>query len=435
MKRTIALLLCCIPLSAISQQELTLSECIAHATSNNVQVKITENARQRQANALNTARYARLPQLSANASQSFNFGRGLTAENTYVSRNTASTSWGLNASMPLFTGGQIPYRRKQAEIDLYAATADLESLKENLAIQVAQAYLQVLYQEDVVEQAKLQLQLSQKQEHRIARLLQLQKASGVELAQAHSRTAQDELNLAQAESNQQLALLTLSQLIEFPTPENIHLSRPDTIAPPPPTDTPLDIFTQYVSLRPALQAAELRIKSAEKGIQIAKSGYMPSLSLGVGVGSSFYKTKGFSSSPFDRQMRDNFATNIGLSLNIPIFNRFATRNAVREACLNLQQQQWQADDTRKTIYKEIQTAWYNASTAQTKWLAAKEAECASREAYLLMEKKYENGKANATEYEEAKTNLYVSATGRISAFYEYLFRAKILDFYRGKPLE
>lgn len=435
MKKSLAALLMAAALPAMGQQPLTLKQCIEHATANNVQVKLADNARKQQAVALNTAKNARLPQVSAYASQSFNFGRGLTAENTYVSRNTASTSWGASASLPLFTGGAIPEQRKQAQLDLAAATADWERLKEDLGIQVCQAYLQVLFQEDLKRQAEAQLQLARQQETRIQRMYQIEKASGVELAEARSRTAQDLLTLTDAESSLKMALLTLSQLIEWETLEGLAIVRPDTLPPLPPAETPQEIFNRTAATRPALTAANFRIESAEKAVKIARSAYLPTLSLSAGIGSSFYKTKGFESSPFGRQMRDNFATNVGLSLNIPIFNRFSTRNSVRRARLALQSQIWQMDDTRKTLYKEIQQAWYNATTSHQKLLSSKAAETAALEAFLLMEKKYENGKANATEYNEARTRHFTAATQRISTFYEYLFRMKILDFYKGEPLE
>lgn len=435
MKKILLLTLAIASLPSMGQQALTLQQCIELATTNNVQVKLAENAKNQQKIALSTAKNARLPQISAYASQSFNFGRGLTAENTYVSRNTASTSWGASANLPLFTGGAIPQQRKQAELDLSAATADVERLKEDLGIQVAQAYLQVLYQEDIIKQAEAQLQLSRQQETRIQKLLEVEKASGVDVAEATSRTAQDELTLTEAKANHKMSLLTLSQLIEWESPEGLMVIHPDTLPPLPPSESPQEIFNASVNGRPAIIAAQHRIESAERAIRIAKSAYLPTLSLSAGIGSSFYKTKGFEAQSFSRQIRDNFSTNVGLSLNIPIFNRFSTRNSVRRAQLAHQGQVWQMDETRKTLYKEIQQAWYNATTAHQKFISSQEAEKAAHEAFLLMEKKFENGKANATEYNEARTRKFTAATQRLSAFYDYLFRIKILDFYKGYSLK
>lgn len=421
--------------TAAAQAPMTLKQCIDYATERNVQVRLQENVRQQQEVALHTARHARLPEVQASGSQSFDFGRGLTSDNTYVSRNTNATSFGVNASVPLFTGFRLPNQKEQARLNLEAATADLQKLREDLGIQIAQAYLQVLYQQELKAEAEAQLELSRKQEARVKGLFEAQKASGVELSEARSRTAQDELSLVQADNACRLALLDLSQLIEMPSPDSLAVVRPEAAPPERVAGSPQEIYDLALGLRPAIRAGELRIESAERGIRIARSGYWPTLSLGAGLGTSYYHTNGYEGSSFSRQMRDNFTKNIGLTLSMPIFSRFQTRNAVKQARLEHESRLWQQEETRKELYKEIQQAWYNAVAAQQKYASCIAAEEAAQDAFRLMEKKYENGKANATEYDEARTKQFGAACERISALYEYLFRTKILDFYRGEAIE
>jgi outer membrane protein len=149
------------------------------------------------------------------------------------------------------------------------------------------------------------------------------------------------------------------------------------------------------------------------------------------MGSSYYKTSGFKAASFGKQMEDNFNQSLGVSLSVPIFNRFATRNAVRQARLQVSSQQLLLEDTKKSLYKEIQQAYYNALAAQKQCLSSDAALTASQTSFNLMEKKYENGKATSTEYQESKIALQRAEATALQSRYTFLFRHKLLDFYRG----
>ena len=167
---------------------------------------------------------------------------------------------------------------------------------------------------------------------------------------------------------------------------------------------------------------------------IAKSAYYPTLYLNAGLGSSYYKTSGFEAMGFGRQLRDNFNQYIGASLSVPIFNRFATRNNVRSARLQVHAQQMRLDETKKSLYKEIQQAYYNAVAAIRQCESSDAALSSASVAFDLMQRKYENGKATAVDYQDAKTKYMQAESQQIQSRYTYLFRRKILDFYRGKTL-
>ena len=396
-------------ISAFAQQTMSLRQCIDYALSRNVQIKLQELNNRTEALNVSAAKNERLPEVGATANQSFNFGRGLTSSNTYVSQNTRSTSFGVSASVPIFTGFRLVNQRKQAELNLSAAVADLERLRESLSIQVTQAYLQVLYQKELVKTAQDQLALSNVQLERVKAFYENKKASGLEVTQAQNTVAQDELQLVENQNAYRLALLDLSQLIEMPD--------------------------EAVAAKPEIAAQQFRIQSAEKGIEIARAGYWPTLNLSGNLGSSYYKVNGLSGTSFSKQMRDNFSKSIGLSLNIPIFDHFTTRTNIRRAKLNYETQQEQLQNTRKALYKEIQTAWYNAVASAKKFEASISAEKTAHEAFDLMTKKYEYGKANATEFDETKTKYLNAVSNRLSAQYDYLFRTKIIDYYRGKTIE
>ena len=153
------------------------------------------------------------------------------------------------------------------------------------------------------------------------------------------------------------------------------------------------------------------------------------------MGSNYYKTSGIPAASFGKQIDDNFNQSLGVSLSVPIFNRYATRNAVRQARLQVANQQFQLEEIQKNLYKEIQQAYYNALAAQKQCISSDAALTASRTAFNLMQKKYENGKATSTEYQESKTNLQKAESTALQSRYTFLFRQKILEFYRGQSLE
>lgn len=417
-----------------AQQKWDLQQCISHAQAHNVQLKQQAQVVKNQEISLNSARNNRLPGVDASASQSFNFGRGLTIENTYVNRNTLSTSFSANASMSVYDGGQITRNIQVQKLQLEASMADLTRAQENLSLQVASVYLEVLFQEELLDVARQQCQLSQSQADRIKKLLDAGKAAESEWADAKALVAADEMSATQAENNYRLSLLTLSQLLELPSPEGFSVVKPelpaaaDVVLPLPDA-----IMAEAVGIKPEIKAGEYRVKGAERNILLAKTGYYPKLNLGAGLGTSYYKTSGYETTSFGRQMKENFNRYIGLSLSVPVFNRLQTRNQIRSARVQLYTQQLALEQTRKDIYKEIQQAYYNAMAAQRQCQSAVAAEEASQAAFALTATKYENGQSTATEFQEAKTRLAKAQSDGLQARYSFFFRTKILDFYRGVP--
>ncbi|MBR6037142.1 MAG: TolC family protein [Bacteroidaceae bacterium] len=423
-------------LSALSASAQTtqwnLRQCIEYAIEHNINIKLQENNVKNQEVSLSTSKNSRLPNLQASASESVGFGRGLTSNNTYANRNTQSTSFSLGSDVPLYTGGQITNQIKQNKLNLQSALADLNKAKENVSMQVASSYLEVIYQKDLVKVAESQLELSRTQEHRIELLFKNGKVAETEWAEAKSHVASDELALTQQQNSAMLALLDLSQLLELPTPDDFDIQQPETYEPASVVLTMPDvIYAEALNIKPQIIAGKLNVQSAERGVRIAQAGHYPSVHFSAGMGSNYYKTSGFKAESFGKQMDDNFNQSLGISLAVPIFNRFATRNAVRQARLQVAAQQLQLEDTQKTLYKEIQQAYYNAIAAQKQCLSSDAALTASQTAFNLMQKKYENGKATATEFQESKTALLKAESTALQARYTFLFRQKILEFYRG----
>lgn len=433
------------PLQAQSRT-WTLKQCIDHALEHNIGVKQRDNERRRQELQLSTARNSRLPDLNASVGQNFSFGRGLTAQNTYTNTNTSSTSFSIGTGIPLFTGMSIPNTIKLNRLNLEAATADLEKAKNDIRMQVAQAYVEILYAMEMADVAHRQIAIDSMQAERLKAMVDNGKASEVELSQQQATLAQSRLTATQADNNMKLALLTLSQLLELPTPENFAVSRPGaggkaeshTASLPSPDailPSPDAIYAEAAGSRPEIQAEQLRLQGTERSIAIARAALYPQLSLSAGLGTNYYKTSGFRAEPFSDQMKNNFSQYIGLNLSIPIFNRFQTRNNIRSAKISRETQMLQLDNTRKALYKEIQQVYYNATAAAAKYNSSSLAVRSSGNAFMLMTAKYENGKAGITEFNEAKNNYLKAESDLTQARYEYLYQTALLDFYRGHELD
>ena len=429
------------PLSA--QPKLwSLRECCDYAVEHNISIKQQQNQCRQQEIQLSTAKNSRLPDLSGSVGQNFSFGRGLTAENTYSNTNTSSTSFSLGTSVPIFTGFQIPNQIKLNQLNLEAATADLEKAKNDIRMQVAQAYVQILYDMEISEVAHRQIAIDSAQVARLQAFVNNGKASEAELSQQRAALANSRLTATQADNNTRLALLTLTQLLELPTPEGFNIVKPNlddlavlgTLGSPGMVPTPDQIYADALGVKPEIVAQQLKLKGTEHSIKIAQAGYYPTLSFSGGLGTNYYTTSGFKSDAFGTQIKNNFSQYIGLNLNIPIFNRFQTRNNIRTAKIEQENQQLALDNTKKTLYKDIQQVYYNALNAQSKEKSSEEAVKSSKDAFTLMQAKYENGKATITEFNESKNNYLKSESDLVQARYENLYQHALIEFYRGKDL-
>ena len=446
-KLALSLIIPLFSLGPTEAQPWTLTQCIDHAVTHNIAVQQYENQLHKQEIQLSTAKNQRLPDLNASAGQNFSFGRGLTSENTYTNTNTSSTSFSLGTSIPLFTGFRIPNAIKLSKLNLQAATADLEKAKNDISMQVAQAYVQILYNMEISDVAHRQIAIDSAQVSRLQKLFEVGRASQAEVAQQQATLAQSQLTATQADNNTQLSLLNLLQLLELDTPEGFSIVRPDlslsdTTAhnqssedSPALLPSPDAIFAEAAAFRPEVEAGNLRLKMADKNIALAKADYYPQLSLSAGMGSNYYKTSGFRADPFSSQIKNNFSQYIGLSLNVPIFSRFQTRNSVRSARIDYQDQQLALDNTRKQLYKEIQQAYYNTVAARQKLTSCQQAQESAAKSFRLMTAKYEQGKANITEFNEAKNNYLRTESDLTQARYEHLYQMAIIQFYRGQKLQ
>lgn len=419
-----------------AEQDWTLDQCIDYAIENNIQIRQSDIAAQTRDVDLNSARSNRLPGVSASASQSWSFGRSLTIDNTYANTNTASTSFSIGTDVTLFAGGRLSGNIENAQLGLEAAKSDLERIKDDVRVQVAQAFIQIVYNRSILDVARNQVTIDSMQVERLTELAAIGKASSAEVSSQRATLAQSQLSVTQAENNLNMSILTLTQLLELPSPEGFDVIQPDADAiefsiP----DSPEQIYAEALDIKPAIKSEEIRLEQANNSIDIAKGGYYPTLSLSAGAGTGYYTSSNRTSDNFGSQIKNNFGPHIGLNLSIPIFSRNSNRNSVRSAQLSRMNQEMQLDNVKKQLYKEIQQAYYNAVASKSRYESSQEVETSAQESFELVQAKYEGGKASITEFNESKNRLVTAQADVIKYRYEYLFNTALLEFYRSSTFE
>ena len=442
MKKVVIFLMLVLPvrLDVLAQDKpWSLQECCDYAVSHNISIHQKDNASRQMAIDLSTARNSRLPNATLSASETFSFGRAQTIDGTYSNRNTNNTSLALGTSVPLFTGFQITNQIKLNQLNLDAALNDLEKARNDIRMQVAKAYVQILYDSEMADVAYRQITIDSLQVVRLQALFDNGKASQAQLSQQLATLAKSRLTATQAENSRKLSLLTLSQLLELPSPEGFAIVYPnldelDQLDDLAKLGSPELIYQEALSFKPEIQAEQIRLQGTERSIKIAQAPLYPILNFNAGLQSNYFKTNGVSADPFFTQMKNNFAQYFGVSMNFLLFNRLATRNNIRKARVSRENQQLALDNAKKTLYKEIQQAYYNAVASHAKHASSKAAAESSKDAFELMKAKYENGKANITEFDESKIRYLNAESDHVQARYEFLYQTALLNFYRGKDL-
>lgn len=414
----------------------SLSDCMNYALEHNLTVRKSALSVEQKQVELSTAKNRMLPGVAASGSQNFSFGRGLLEDNTYANTNTTNTSLSLGAEMPLFQGLRIKNSIELGKINLQAATEDLEKVKDDIRTAVAAAYVQILYCKEIAAVAHRQVEIDSQQVVRLENMYLNGKASQAEVAAHKASLSQSRLTAVQADNDVELAKLDLSQLLEIESPVGLDIVQPDASSLELRVlDTPEEIYRYALDIKPQIQSEMLRLDAAQTNIALAKADYYPSLSLSGGLGSNYYTTSIMPSKSFFEQLGNNFSQYVGISLNIPVFSRFSTRNNVKSAKISFNNQQLQLEETKKGLFKEIQRAYYNAVASASKYESSQAAAASAAEAFSLMGGRYENGKANITEFNESKAQYLKAESDLAQARYQYLYEVQLLNFYKGEEID
>lgn len=422
----------------------SLEACINYAYANNLQLKQKMEEQEARKVELHTSKHSWLPAVNANMGQSFQFGRSTSKSGVIVDQNAANTTFNINLDMPVFDGFKIPNDIAARKLDLQAAIESLNKAKEDLAVNIASYYLQVLYNKELQRVAQLQVDLDREQVNKTEAMVNAGKVPLSQLYDIKAQLARDEVTFTEATNNVQLALLDLAQSLELERSD-----RSFDVVTPQITDAvaenmssilpPETIFDQAVTFKPQIKEQEYLLESQKRMLKVAQAGYYPKLNFGASYSNGYYHTsmggEFADTRSFGDQLKQNGQKIVGFSLSIPLFNRFQVRNSVRSARIGINNQQLLLENSKKTLYKEIQQAYYNATAAQEKYTASDKSVASSREAFSYAQARYEAGKSTVFEFNEAKTKYAQSLAEQAQAKFDFIFRAKILDFYRGTPLK
>lgn len=433
MKTKIYLILSALLVTTIisAQKPWTLQQCVDTALANNRNVKQQVLARKTKEISYQQARQNLLPNLNASASQSWYFGRSLTMNNTYQSTNSAQTTFGISTGLTLFDGLKMKYNIDASKADMHASEADLEKIKQDITMNVAAGFLQILLNKELLQIAKDQQDLTKTKIEQRKGLVAAGKMAEGEMYDLLAQEAKENQSRIQAENTLNLSFLDLAQFLELDHFENLDIVAPENL-----NESDLhflsadEVFNSALTHRPEIKGAEYRLENSEYNVLIAKSYNYPSLSLGANYGTNYYNLANYTNLSFGQQFNNNMNGYVGLNLQIPIFNKFQVRNQVHSAQFGVKSSKIAVDNAKLELKKTIQQAYYNALGAKSRWEAALKSETASREAYRFANQKFEAGRATIYELYQAKSNLTQVLSEQVQSKYEYFFRVKMLELLK-----
>lgn len=412
----------------------SLKDCINYALENNISVKEA---------ALNTtiaevsydkAKSARLPNLFGSASQSFSNGNSIDpVTSDYVSDQIHSSNVGINSSMTLYQGNQVNNQIKQNKLFLEQSIFQEEIEKNNIVLNLLETYLQALYSKESILIAENNLSASEKEVLRAKARLDAETIALSDYTEAQSQAATNKYNVIAAKNNYQQYIIVLKQLLELAPMEDIEIETIDenmdliNI-----TLNKIEVYNKALSILPEIQSSNLNILANQKELDIAKGGFLPSLSLSGSVGSGYTSIK---NNTFSDQLNTNFNQRLGLSLNIPIFNRNQTKAAVQTATINIEKAEIQKYYTEKEIYKKVETAFQNALSAQEQVIAAEASKKAAEQSYTLAQKKYELGDLSTTDLVISQNTFTKTQQNYLQAKYLNIIYYQLLQFYQGNDIK
>ena len=360
MKKIIVLsVLAAMNLTVQAQQPWTLQQCIDYAMEHNVGILQSRLQQQNADYQLKMSQNAWLPSVSANASEGLGFGQSPSYTGVYVSDNSSSASVGLSVSVPLFQGLNLYNTNKANQLNYDATVQDLEAAKRELRLAIMAYYMEVVYCKELLGVAEKQLELSESQHQRTQELFQVGRLPESNVYESAAQVATDRASLTEAQNNLMLRLLDLAQALEIDDTEDFDVVAPETfMSDELPLTSPQNTIQHALNHQPEMLAAQLRLQQAHYDLKAAKSAWYPSLSFYGGYSNGYYHyfTNDNANIPLSQQLKTNGRTQLGLSLNIPIFNSMQTKYRIKMTELGIENQQLNIENTSKQLKKEIQQA-------------------------------------------------------------------------------
>lgn len=471
MHRLAALVFVSLHLCLCAQDTWTLQRCIDHAFAQNLTIKQGELNVQLSALNKKAAAGNMLPSLNGSATHGYNWGQTIDPfTNSFATERIRSNSFGLQTSVNLFSGFQLQNALKQAASDIEAAEAGLEKTRNDIALSVASSYLGILLNREFVSIAQRNVEATSTQTSRVQKLVNAGSLPQGSLDEMNAQLAADEAQLVAAQNELAMAKLVLVQMLQL-TPQEaatFEISIPEiseeNIQLPPDAQA----ATQHaLSNFPEVKAAEANLSVSETGLDIARgmqyprlgasfsygTGYSGAAKQGVGdvqlsepfpigyVDGSFtpvlsqqFTYVDYETIPFEKQVDNNINQSLFISLQIPIFNGFEASTAIQRAKINTLNSGYRLQQTKQQLAQTVELAWADAFAAKSNYDAGRVAEQASQKAFEYAEARFNAGAINSAEFNDARLRLDNAKANALRAKYDFVFKAKVLDFYQGKVI-
>ena len=419
-----------------AQKTWTLEECIEYAHANNLKVKSAEYQADIAENDLFQSKMNILPDVNADFGRTYYSGYNIdNTRNEIFESDYIADNYGIYSSLSLFAGLTNYNNIKANEYNALSRMQDVEKEKIEITFELASAYLNILFNEELLEIAKNQRDVTVQQVDRTDKLVQAGSAAKGDLLEIKAQLASEDLNVTNAQNNLDVAYLNLTQILDLDSVAGFSIVFPDTVNPDftqPIVGVAL-VYEEGLEFLPHVKSAEYSLKAYEKYVAYQKGRLSPSLVV-RGNFSTGYSNNNADFS-YSEQLERLTSSNIGIGLSIPIFNKWQVKNDISNTKINLLNAENTLDLTKQQLYKEIQQAHNDAKSAKKKYSSAEDAVESFREAFGYTEQKYNVGIVNSVEYNIAKNNFIKAESDLLQAKYEYVFALKILDFYRGIPMK
>ena len=411
----------------------TLEECVDHALENNITILQAENSLLSSKQDIISAKGNFLPSINSNLSGGASLGNIEVFPGEFRDREFYSTSVGIGFSQSVFNGFRNINLLNQSKLSLERNQFELEKFKDDISLNVANTYLNVLFNKENLELAKLQVEFSELQVNQVKTLVEAGSEPNSTLIETQATYSRDIQNLTIAENNHDLALLTLAQLLQLPYEnfdvEVIEIDTPSAnlmyndIAP---------ILNYALQNRNEIKVAERDIELAKLGTKISKSAYLPNVSMGYG----FNASANFSNLTVDDELLDQLNVNKGHSINmnisIPIFNRNQTKAQVKKSKIQEETSNLALEQAKINLESTIQRAFTDARAALKSYEAAQLSLQSQEVAFQNSQERFIIGALNSFDLEQSRLRLINARSSLINAKYDFIFKTKVLDFYLGK---
>jgi outer membrane protein len=472
---SLLLLLVCLPVMA--QKRWSLQECVDYAWANNLTIKQRNLQTLNAQVTLNQSKWQQAPTVNANSNLGWQTGRSVDRfTNQFVQQTYNFNSWGLNATVPIFSGFQIRNSITQNKQLVEATKFDTEQARQDAALNTVLAYLNILNNEELVEVAKLQIATTQQQLDRTKLLVDAGSLPPLNLFDLQSQLANDNLTLVTNQNNVNIAKINLTQSMNLQPTDDfavVKIEVPDPADDPYP-QTAAQVYEVASKVQPAIRAATTRIESSRTAVRVARGGMLPTFAAFGGLSSNYvstapaqlfegngttstreipigyYKDAAGKEQPvftqqtfangtskdntYFRQLNFNLSTNYGFSLQIPLLNARQARTAVSRSVIQQQQNEIALDQAQLTLRQNIEQAYVSMTAAAQRYRASREAVIAQQQSFNATKVRVDAGLLNSVDLTVSQTRLGTAKANLVQAKYDYLFRTKILDFYQNKPL-